>query len=119
MASTRPSIRHGRIIFAWIKDRNGYKKLRPALILTPDDEISPDAAIAVMAITTTFADPPPEFCVPVPWHPRGHPVTQLNQRSAAVVNWLADVGAADIIGYGGDVPAKTMRLIQAKLDQLQ
>ncbi len=70
-----------------------------------------------MAITT-FTDPPPEFCVPLPWHPQGHPVTRLHQRSAAVVNWLASILSIDVVGYGGDVPKKTMRIILEKLNQL-
>ena len=118
MATSRPSIRYGRIVFTWIKDRNGHGKLRPAVVLTPDKEIPDADNLVVAAITTTFADPPPKFCVPVPWHPRGHSVTGLHQRSAAVVNWLAPLRAADIVGFGGDVPAKTLRLLQAKLDEL-
>jgi mRNA-degrading endonuclease toxin of MazEF toxin-antitoxin module len=117
LAIVRPSIRYGRIVFAWIRDRNGHGKLRPAIILTPDDEIPAAEELAVMAITTTFANPPPPFCVPLPWHPRRHPVTHLHQRSAAVVNWLAALTADDVVGFGGDVPPKTMRLIEAKLDE--
>src|SRR5437870_4372201 len=100
-----------------MEDRNRHAKLRPAIIITEDSEISPDADLVVMAITTTFTDPPPEFCVPLPWYPRGHPVTRLQQRSAAVVNWLSSIRASDVVGYGGEVPAKTMRVIRAKLDQ--
>ena len=119
MPTPRPTIRYGRIVYAWIEDRNGHGKLRPALIVTPDEEISESAELVVVAITTTFADPPPPYCVPLPWYPRGHPVTHLHQRSAAVVNWLRSVRAADIVGFGGNVPAKTMRLIQAKLDEVE
>jgi hypothetical protein len=112
------AIRHGRIVYAWIKDRTGHGKLRPALVLAEDDQISPHDELTVIAITTTFADPPPLFCVALPWHPRGHPVTRLHQRSAAVVNWLSLIHFSDVVGYGGDVPSKTMRLIEQKLDEL-
>ena len=118
MAIARPSIRYGRIVFAWLEDRNGHGKLRPAVILTPDEEIADVESLAVAAITTTFGDPPPDFCVAIPWHPRGHPVTHLHQRSAVVTNWLRALTADDMVGFGGDVPAKTMRLIQAKIDAL-
>ncbi len=116
MASPHPSIRSGRIVFTWIEDRNGYAKLRPAVIISQD--FHSGDPLVVMAITTTFPDPPPEFCVALPWHPRGHPITRLHQRSAAVVNWLAKIFPDDIIGYGGDVPGKIMRIIREKLDQI-
>ncbi|MEA2709002.1 MAG: mRNA interferase MazF [Phycisphaerales bacterium] len=103
MANARPSIRYGRIVFAWIEDRNGYGKLRPAAILTSDEEIPDAEKLVVAAITTTFADPPPPFCVPIPWHPRGHPVTHLNQRSAVVTNWLAMLATDNVVGFAGDV----------------
>jgi len=88
------------------------------LILTENDEISPNEELSVMAITTTFADPPPLFCVPLPWHPREHPVTKLHQRSAAVLNWLAMIHPTDVVGYGGDVPEKIMRVIRVRLDEM-
>jgi mRNA-degrading endonuclease toxin of MazEF toxin-antitoxin module len=118
LASSRPSIRHRRIVFAWIKDRNGFAKLRPAIVLTEDDQIAAGQILAVMAVTTTFSDPPPNNCVPLPWHANEHPVTRLNRRSAAVINWLASVEAADVVGYGGDVPERVMRLIKQKLGQI-
>ena len=40
MPTPRLTIRYGRIVYAWIEDRNGHGKLRPALIVTPDEEIS-------------------------------------------------------------------------------
>ncbi|HWB52697.1 MAG TPA: type II toxin-antitoxin system PemK/MazF family toxin, partial [Tepidisphaeraceae bacterium] len=109
-------IRHGRIIFCWIKDHNGHAKLRPAVIVSQD--IRPAGLLVVMAITTTFSDPPPEFCIALPWHPREHPVTRLRKRSAAVVNWLATISSDDIIGFGGDVPKGIMQIIREKLDQI-
>ena len=114
----RSSLRSGRIVFAWIEDRNGFGKLRPAVVITSDQELPTVERLVVMAITTTFPDPPPHFCVPLPWHPRGHPVTRLNRRSAAVVNWLATIGVDDVVGYGGDVPAKIMHVIDEKLGDL-
>ena len=68
-------------------------------------------------MTTTFTDPPPEFCAPLPWHPRGHPITKLAKRSAAVCNWVAALKKEQIVGFGGDVPAKTMQMIEAKLPE--
>jgi mRNA-degrading endonuclease toxin of MazEF toxin-antitoxin module len=102
-------------VFCWIVDRNGFGKLRPAVVITDDEEIEPDSKLVVMAITTTFRDPPPSNHVTLPWHPRGHPVTRLTKRSAAVVDWLSPIHPSDIAGYGGDVPERIMRVIQSKL----
>jgi mRNA-degrading endonuclease toxin of MazEF toxin-antitoxin module len=109
------SLRYGRIVYAWIPDRHGYKKLRPAVVLTSNEEIPAVEEFAVVAVTTTFTDPPPQFCAPLPWHPRGHPVTKLTKRSAAVCNWVAALKEDEIVGFGGDVPAKTMRLIEDRM----
>jgi mRNA-degrading endonuclease toxin of MazEF toxin-antitoxin module len=113
----RPSspLRYGRIVFAWIADRNGFRKLRPAVVVVSDQELANDGELILVAITTTFTEPPPEFCVPLPWHPRGHPTTKLTKRSAAVCNWLSIIMPDEIVGFGGDVPAKTMQLIQARV----
>jgi hypothetical protein len=80
-----------------------------------DDEIATGGELVVVAVTTTFADPPPENCVPVPWHPRGHPVTKLTRRSAAVCDWIVAIDPHEIGGFAGDVPSKIMRLIEDKL----
>ena len=116
MASTS-SLRYGRIVYAWIQDQHGHKKLRPAVVLTSNEEIPIVEQFAVVAVTTTFADPPPKFCVPLPWHPRGHPMTKLTKRSAAVCNWVSPLTEDQIVGFGGDVPTKTMLMIEAKLPE--
>ena len=100
MAEDASSIHAGRMVYAWIADHNGHGKLRPALIVAQIDEANDDPLLVVMAITTTFPDPPPERCVPLPWHPRAHPVTRLRERSAAVVNWIAQIHVSDVVGFG-------------------
>ena len=108
MPQQQARLRRGRILFAAVRDRNGYTKQRPCLVLTPTDKIGPDEPLVVMAITTTFKVPPPEDCVELPWHPRGHPVTRLHKRSAAVIGWYDEIAVADVLGYAGDVPPKIM-----------
>ena len=112
------ALRYARIIYAWIEDHRGHAKLRPALVLTPDSEITQGEPITVAAITTTFTEPPPAFCVPLPWHPAGSVGTARKRQSAAVCNWLATIHPADIVGYGGDVPTRVMSAIQRKIAEL-
>lgn len=118
MPKEQPKLRRGRIIFATIYDHNGFAKNRPCLVLTKTEDIHPDEPLVVMAITTSFIEPPPGNCITLPWHPRGHPITRLRQRSAAVVGWYDEITVSDVLGYGGDVPPKTMSdiLARVKLD---
>jgi hypothetical protein len=112
-----PKLRRGRIIFATVRDRRGAEKDRPCLILTRTAEIHEDEPLVVMAITTTFSDPPPQDCIELPWHPAGHPITHLHRRSAAVIGWYDEVAVSDVLGYGGDVPARIMTDILGRVAQ--
>jgi hypothetical protein len=49
--------RSGQIVWATVRDRNGFRKSRPVIILTPDEEIKINQPLVVMAITTTFQSP--------------------------------------------------------------
>ena len=110
--------RRGRIVWAEIPDHNGHAKLRPAIVLTPTSEIKEHAPLVVVALTTTYPDPAPDDHVELPWHNAKHPVTRLNQRSAAVISWLSTITPEQVEGFAGDTPARQMRVIEEKLDQL-
>jgi len=91
-----------------VRDRNGVLKQRPVIILTATADVRADEPVEVMAITTTFRDPPPADHLELPWHPRGITSTQLRQRSAAVLSWITQIHPNDIIRLHGDVPPKLM-----------
>ena len=110
----RPDLRQGRIVIAWISDRKGWQELRPVVILTDDDAIQRDPEFVFAAVTTTFRDPSPRNVIPLPWHPRGHPVTGLSRRSAVVTDWLVVLRNEDVVGLGGDVPARILKSIIPK-----
>jgi len=113
-------LRYGRIVWASVKDPRGFEKERPAIVLTPTDRIAEGAPLVVMAITTTFSNPPPEWHVPLPWNADPRRVkTRLAQRSAAVVNWLDVIPQASVIAVRGDVPPAVMRRIEQLLQDLQ
>ena len=116
MPQPRPDLRRGRIVWAAVRDRRGIEKHRPAIILTATQDISENEPLEVMAVTTTFADPPPKDHVPIPWSARGHPVTKLNRRSAAVISWLDSIATSDVLELAGDVPPKLMIQILEMLD---
>ena len=54
-------LREAQIVWVIVRDRNGFRKRRPAIILTPTSEISGAQPLVIMAVTTTYPDPaPPE-----------------------------------------------------------
>jgi hypothetical protein len=88
------------------------------VVLTPTDEIGAGRPIAVMAITTTYPEPPPAKHIELPWHNDPRRVgTGLGKRCAAVVNWLRFVEAEEIVELAGDVPAKLMLEILKRLEE--
>jgi hypothetical protein len=105
----------GRIVWAEIADANGIRKMRPAVVVTPTDRLTPGVPFDVVAITSRLTDPLPDDHVLLPWHPRGHPRTGLNRRSAAVCTWLAQIVDGDIQDVAGIVPTAVMRTILAKV----
>jgi mRNA-degrading endonuclease toxin of MazEF toxin-antitoxin module len=116
VAATPKELRYGRIVWTAVKDRHGFRKTRPCIVLTPTEQIRADEPIALMAVTTTFPEPPPPDHIPLPFHPDPRRVrTQLARRSAAVVTWVVTAYADEITDVIGDVPRTTMRAIQARL----
>jgi mRNA-degrading endonuclease toxin of MazEF toxin-antitoxin module len=105
----------GRIVWAQLADANGIRKLRPAVIVTPTDQLTATGPFDVVAITSRLDDPLPEDHVLLPWHAQRHARTGLNRRSAAVCTWLAQVAEADIEDVAGIVPAPIMSTILEKI----
>ncbi len=105
----------GRIVWAEIADANGVRKLRPAIIVTPSDRITPAAPLDVVAVTSRLPEPLPNDHVLLPWHAQGHPRTRLNRRCAAVCTWVARINHDDIREVAGVVPGAVMLDILSKV----
>ena len=116
MAEREPELRYGRIVWATLKDPRGFRKERPGIILTPTAEIRVDAPLVLMAVTTTFPDPPPPNHVPLPWNadPRASARASA-QRSAAVVDWLDTVYPDEVTAVKGDLPPRVLRELEQRL----
>lgn len=109
-------LRYGRVVEAVFTDHNGIQKPRTALVLTPTADISPQQPLVLMAITTTFPDPPPPRVIPLPWNNDPRRVsTGLARRSAAMVDWIQACEPVAILHVSGDVPPKYMNRIQHAL----
>ena len=104
----------GRIVWVEIADANGIRKLRPAIIVTPSDRITPTAPLDVVAVTSRLPEPLPDDHVLLPWHAQGHPRTGLNRRCAAVCTWVARISHDDIRDLAGVVPGSVMLAILSK-----
>jgi mRNA-degrading endonuclease toxin of MazEF toxin-antitoxin module len=110
-----PKVATGRIVWAEIADSNGIRKLRPAAIVTPTEQIVAGGLLTVVAITSRLNDPLPDDHVLLPWHAQGHPRTGLNRRCAAVCTWLAQISESDIQDFAGVVPSAVMTVILRKI----
>ena len=108
----------GRIVWAEIADANGIPKLRPVVIVTPSDRITPTALLDVIAVTSRVPEPLPQDHVLLPWHAQGHPRTGLNRKCAAVCTWVARIRHTDIRDVAGVVPGAVMLEILSKVTTL-
>ena len=109
----------GRIVWAEMTDANGLPKLRPAVIVTPSDRITPAVPLDVIAVTSRVPEPLPSDHVLLPWHAQGHPRTGLNRKCAAVCTWVARIRHTDIRDVAGVVPGAVMLEIVSKVTTLR
>ena len=115
-----PSIEQGRIVWAELASLDGTTtKRRPAVIITPTDEIKSDQPFAVVAATTKFSEPLPDDHVHLPWHHQGKVRTRLRQATVVVCRWLSTIRVEVIQNYGGVVPPETMAEILAAVARLK
>ena len=111
-------VQFGRIVWTEIADANGIRKLRPAVIVTPSNRITPTAPLDVVAVTSRLSEPLPNDHILLPWHAQGHPRTGLNRRCAAVCTWVARIRHEDIRDVAGVVPGAVMLEILSKVATL-
>jgi mRNA-degrading endonuclease toxin of MazEF toxin-antitoxin module len=109
------TVQFGQIVWAEIADANGMRKLRPAVVITPSQQVTASGPIHVVAITSRLTQPLPSDHVLLPWHAQGHPRTGLNRKCAAVCSWLARITSADIQSTAGIIPGKTLAEILGKI----
>ncbi len=114
-----PDLCRGRIVRVEVLDpQNRNPKIRPAVIVTPTDEIRPDGDIVLVAITGSVNAAPAEMQVALPWHAQGQVGTRLTKPSVAVCSWVFTSPVSKIQKYGGIVPDRQMLQILDKLNAL-
>ena len=96
------------IVWVNVPDPRGIRKRRPVIIVTGNADLPAAEEIAGVAVTTTFAEPPPAEHVALPWDPLGRSITRLRRRSAAVCNWLVTFAPGDVEAIAGQLPPQTL-----------
>ncbi len=91
--------------------RHGKEKLRPVVVVTPNDAMVEGEPLVGVAITGT-PDPPTGFEVPLPWQAQGRSRTGLDKPNAAVCRWFVAFAAAEVVDAIGHVPPEPMRKIE-------
>jgi mRNA-degrading endonuclease toxin of MazEF toxin-antitoxin module len=113
-------LEQGQIVMVELLDpahRNA--KIRPAIVVTPTDEISVEVRLWAVAITGALPKPLPGSYVLLPYHAARHPRTGLSKRCAAVCEWLVEIDPAKVERQIGRVPDKVLVEILAKIADLE
>ncbi len=101
----------GRIIRAEIIDRNGYKKERPAVIVSPvptDD----DSTFIVFALTTRFEKPHPPNEVFLEADPERTRGTWVKKDCIVACWWANEITRKDVIETAGMIEAPQILIIR-------
>lgn len=110
------SLKQGSIVWVVVSDQAGRNpKCRPAVVVTPTDDIVQDASFVIIAATSTFSSPLPDNRIELPWHPARHPVTGLYKRCVAVCDWLTETTHDKVQGEAGVVPPGVLARILQKI----
>ncbi len=104
-----PTLEQGRIVWAELPSSDGTsKKRRPAVVVTPTDEIVAGEPFQIVTATTKFTEPLPDDQVHLPWQREGKVRTQLRQPTVAVCSWACEILESDVLQYGGIVPPNVL-----------
>jgi hypothetical protein len=114
----------GRIVYVTVPDPQGRNaKQRPCVIVRRQPEDVPDAALAVVALTSTVDEIPPADRVDIPY-PRAqlngdpHPMTGLVCECAAACHWQTVVRESQVENVAGRVPTYLLDRILARVLEL-
>jgi len=105
----------GSVVWADFEDDNGYRKVRPAVVVTPTAEIAPGKTIRLVAITTRLTVPLPNDHVVLPWDPQGRARSGLRRKCVAVASWQSAILVEDVQQVVGVLPPATMNELLTKI----
>jgi mRNA-degrading endonuclease toxin of MazEF toxin-antitoxin module len=105
----------GSVVWTELEDSNGYRKVRPVVVVTPTAEITAGKPLRVVAITTRLPNPLPDDHVLLPGDRQGKARSGLRRPCAAVATWQAEVPVCDIHEVVGVLPPTTIRELLEKV----
>lgn len=109
-------IQQGTIVWVRIADPSGENhKCRPAVVLTPTEEIDAVGQVVVAAASTRFEEPLPVNKIKLPWHNNKHPVTGLKKPTVVVCDWLVTIDLNQVEAEIGSCPQPILYEILSKL----
>lgn len=109
--------RLGDIVWATVEDANGFRKRRPAVVITATDEIAAQTTARLAAVTTRLTEPLPDDYVLLPWSAQGNSRSGLKRRCAAVATWLLEA-PTDELEVVGALPAAVLNELLAKIAEV-
>lgn len=125
----RPSFRHGRIVWAYLRsNQTGKREKHPAVILNQDDDIvqpevfdprkaTSDNIVYVIGLSTKHKRYGLAH-IRLPFTPQGHGTTKLKEDCGAIIGWYDRVCIPDdVLGFGGDVPPAVLAQIDGAVRQ--
>lgn len=107
--------RLGSVIWAELEDANGFRKVRPAVVITATADIATGQPVRVVAITTRLPTPLPDDHILLPWDRQGKARSGLRRRCAAVASGLAEIAVTDVQEIVGILPPAEITEILAKV----
>ena len=105
----------GSVVWAELEDVNGFRKVRPAVVVTATADIAAGRPLRVLAITTRLSKPLPEDHVLLPWDPQGRARSGLRRKCAAVTSWQAEIAVGDVQEVVGTLPPAVIAELLSKV----
>jgi hypothetical protein len=105
----------GQRVWAELEDANGFRKVRPAVVVTATANIAAGGTVRVLAITTRLPNPLPKDHVLLPWDRQGKARSGLRRKCAAVASWQAEIAVGDVKQVVGILPPAAIEDLLAKI----
>jgi hypothetical protein len=106
----------GSVVWAELKDDHGFRKVRPAIVVTATADIVAGRSLRVVAITTRLPNPLPDDHILLPWDRQGKARSGLRRKCAAVTTWQAEIAVQDVQEVVGILPPAVMDVVLAKIE---
>jgi len=109
----------GSVVWAELDDPNGYRKMRPGVVVTPTADIHAGKPVRVVAITSRLPNPLPDDYVLLPWDRQGKARSGLRRRCAAVASWHVKIPVGALQEEVGILPPQAMGELLTKISAIQ